>query len=726
MATATIEKKSAGAKNPNSPDRNFPLERTRNIGIAAHIDAGKTTITERVLFYTGMIHKMGEVHEGTTVTDWMEQERERGITITSAATTCSWAQKKEEAVYKIFEGIKMRINIIDTPGHVDFTAEVERSLRVLDGAIAVFDGVAGVQPQSETVWRQATKYNVPRLAFINKMDRVGADFAMSVDSIHKKLGANAWPVLLPLGREDQLRGQLDVINKKAILYSDSDQLGSTYEVTDIPKEYVDLVDKAYNDLVEQISNLDDDVAHVVLEEKPVTPELLKAGIRRQTIANKFVPVIGGSALKNIGVQYLVDAVVDYLPSPLDIPPAKGMEPDTHEPMEAPTDDNGTFCSLAFKLWSDPFVGKLVFFRVYSGTLSKGDTVYNPRTNKRERISRLIQIQADKRADIDTCYSGDIAAIVGIKNITTGDTLCDEDHPILLEPPTFPDPVISMAIEPKTKLDQEKMGIALQRLSEEDPTFKVFTHEDTGQTIIAGMGELHLEIIRDRMFREFKVDANAGKPQIAYRETITTGAHGVGKLIKQSGGRGQYGHVEVDVRPGARSTGLVVDNKIVGGTIPREYIPAVKKGIDEAVLNGVLGGYPVVDVEVDIVYGSFHEVDSNELAFKLAAIFAMKDGFKQGKPILLEPIMKVENITPDEYQGDICGDLSRRRGSIESIETRGNLTIIHANVPLAELFGYATAIRSLSKGRSSYSMEPSHFEQVPQNLVSAILDQKETK
>src|SRR5438552_1879000 len=617
MATATMEQKKAPAKSPNSPNRKFPLERTRNIGIAAHIDAGKTTITERVLFYTGMIHKMGEVHEGTTVTDWMEQERERGITITSAATTCSWAQRKEEGVYKSFEGIKQRINIIDTPGHVDFTAEVERSLRVLDGAIAVFDGVAGVQPQSETVWRQATKYNVPRLAFINKMDRVGADFAMSVASIHKKLDANAWPVLLPLGRE-------------------------------------------------------------------------------------------------------------YQPSPLEIPPPKGTEPDTHEPMEAPTDDNGNFCSLAFKLWSDPFVGKLVFFRVYSGTLSKVDTVYNPRTNKRERISRLIQIQADKREDIETCYSGDIAAIVGIKNITTGDTLCDEDHPILLEPPSFPDPVISMAIEPKTKLDQEKMATALQRLSEEDPTFWVYTHEDTGQTIIAGMGELHLEIIRDRMFREFKVDANAGKPQIAYRETITTNAHGVGKLIKQSGGRGQYGHVEVDVRPAERGKGLVVENKIVGGIIPREYIPAVKKGIQEAVLNGVLGGYPVVDVEVDIVYGSFHEVDSSELAFKMAAIFAMKDGFKQGKPILLEPIMKVENITPDEYQGDICGDLSRRRGSIQSIETRGNMAIIHALVPLAELFGYATAIRSLSKGRSSYSMEPSHFEPVPANLVAAILDQKETK
>ena len=726
MATATAEKKSAAAKGPNSPNRKFPLERTRNIGIAAHIDAGKTTITERVLFYTGMIHKMGEVHKGTTVTDWMEQERERGITITSAATTCSWSQKKEEGVYKIFEGVKERINIIDTPGHVDFTAEVERSLRVLDGAIAVFDGVAGVQPQSETVWRQATKYNVPRLAFINKMDRVGADFAMSVDSIHKKLGANAWPVLLPLGREDQLKGQLDVINKKAIIYSDDDRLGSTYEVKDVPADHAAAVEKAYKELVEQISNIDDEIAEVVLEEKPVTPELLKQAIRRQTIANKFVPVIGGSALKNIGIQYLVDAVVDYLPSPLDIPPAKGQNPDTHDAMEAVTDDNGPFCSIAFKLWSDPFVGKLVFFRVYSGTLSKGDTVYNPRTNKRERISRLIQIQADKREDIETCYSGDIAAIVGIKNITTGDTLCDEDHPILLEPPSFPDPVISMAIEPKTKLDQEKMGVALQRLSEEDPTFKVYTHEDTGQTIIAGMGELHLEIIRDRMFREFKVDANAGKPQIAYRETITSNAHGVGKLIKQSGGRGQYGHVEVDLRPAERGKGLVLENKIVGGIIPREYIPACKKGIEEAMLDGVMGGYPVVDVECDIVFGSFHEVDSNELAFKMAAIFAMKDGFRAAKPILLEPIMKVENITPEEYQGDICGDLSRRRGSIQSIEARGNLAIVHALVPLAELFGYATAIRSLSKGRSSYSMEPSHFEQVPANLVAAILDQKEKK
>jgi elongation factor G len=727
MATATLEKQSpAGAKNPNSPDRKFPLERTRNIGIAAHIDAGKTTLTERILFYTGMIHKIGEVHEGTTVTDWMEQERERGITITSAATTCAWMQKKEEGVFKTFEGIKMRVNIIDTPGHVDFTAEVERSLRVLDGAIAVFDAVAGVQPQSETVWRQANKYLVPRIAFINKMDRVGADFKMSIDSMRKKLGANAWPILIPLGKEDYLKGQLDVVNRKAIFYLDDDSMGSVYEVREIPEENKGEVDKAYDDLVEQISNLDDEVAELVLEEKPVTPEQLKAGIRRQTIANKFVPVVGGSAFKNKGVQYLVDAVIDYLPSPLDIPPALGMEPDTHEKMEAATDDNGKFCSLAFKLWSDPFVGKLVFFRVYSGTLSKGDTVYNPRTNKRERISRLIQIQADKREDIETCYSGDIAAIVGIKNITTGDTLCDEDFPILLEPPSFPDPVISMAIEPKTKQDQEKMGVALQRLSEEDPTFKVYTHEDTGQTIIAGMGELHLEIIRDRMFREFKVDANAGKPQIAYRETITSPAGGEGKLIKQSGGRGQYGHVIVKVQPNERGKGITIENKVVGGNIPKEYIPACKKGIEEAMLNGVVGGYQVIDAHIDITDGSYHDVDSNEMAFKLAAIFAVKDAFKKAKPILLEPIMKVENSTPEEYQGDIIGDLNRRRAKVNSIEARGNLTIVNAEAPLAEMFGYATAIRSLSKGRSSYSMEPSHFEQVPQQLVAAILDQKETK
>jgi elongation factor G len=709
--------------NPNSPDRAYPLEKTRNIGIAAHIDAGKTTLTERILFYTGMIHKIGEVHEGTTVTDWMEQERERGITITSAATTCFWTQRREESVYKAFDSIKMRVNIIDTPGHVDFTAEVERSLRVLDGAIAVFCAVAGVQPQSETVWRQATKYEVPRIAFVNKMDRTGANFDNAINDMRTKLGANAWPVLIPLGKEDDLRGQLDVINKRAILYSDSDAFGSTYKVEEIPADCVDLVESAYSDLVSAISDLDEEVGMAFLEERPITPEMLKAGIRRQTIANKFVPVVGGSAFKNKGVQYLVDAVIDYLPSPLDIPPARGQNPDDSAPIVVESSDSANFCSLAFKLWSDPFVGKLVFFRVYSGKLSKGDTVYNPRTNKRDRISRLIQIQADKREDIDVVYSGDIAAIVGIKNITTGDTLCDEDHPILLEPPSFPDPVISMAIEPKTKIDQEKMANALQRLAEEDPTFRVFTDEDTGQTIIAGMGELHLEIIRDRLMREFKVDANAGKPQIAYRETITSPAKGEGKLIKQSGGRGQYGHVIVDVRPAESGKGLVVENKVVGGTIPKDYIPACKKGIEEAVLNGVIGGYPVIDVEVDIIDGSYHDVDSNELAFKMAAIFAVKDAFKKAGAILLEPIMKVENTTPEEFQGDIMGDLNRRRGKIMNIESKGNLNVINAEVPLAEMFGYSTAIRSLSKGRSSYSMEPMKFEQVPAQVLAAVIDQK---
>ena len=720
--SATLEAKAQSA-NPNSPDRAFPLERTRNIGIAAHIDAGKTTLTERILFYTGMIHKIGEVHEGTTVTDWMEQERERGITITSAATTCSWLQRREEGVYKMFEGLKQRVNIIDTPGHVDFTAEVERSLRVLDGAIAVFCGVAGVQPQSETVWRQATKYNVPRIAFVNKMDRVGADFDAAVNSMRQKLGANAWPILIPLGKEDYLKGQIDLLNQKAVIYSDDDQFGSTYEIVDIPSQFKAVAQKGYQDLVEQMCDLDEEVGMLFLEEKPITKQDLKAAIRRQTIANKFVPVVGGSAFKNKGVQYLVDAVVDYLPSPLDIPPAKGQNPDSGEPMQAPADDNAKFCSLAFKLWSDPFVGKLVFFRVYSGKLSKGDTVYNPRTNKRERISRLIQIQADKREDIDTCYSGDIAAIVGIKNITTGDTLCDEDYTILLEPPSFPDPVISMAVEPKTKLDQEKMSNALQRLAEEDPTFRVFTNEETGQTIIAGMGELHLEIIRDRMFREFKVEANAGKPQIAYKETILVPADGEGKLVKQSGGRGQYGHVIIKIAPNQRGKGITIENKVVGGNIPKEYIPACIKGLKEAVLNGVVGGYPVLDIHVDIVDGSYHDVDSNELAFKMAAIFSLKDALKKAKPILLEPIMKVENITPEEFQGDITGDLNRRRARISAMETKGHLCTITAEVPLAELFGYATAIRSLSKGRSSYSMEPSHFEQVPTNVLNAVLDQQ---
>lgn len=718
MAVAKID-----TTNPNSPDRAFPLERTRNIGICAHIDAGKTTLTERVLFYTGMIHKIGEVHEGTTVTDWMEQERERGITITSAATTCSWKQRVEKNIVKLFSGIEQRVNIIDTPGHVDFTAEVERSLRVLDGAIAVFCGVAGVQPQSETVWRQANKYGVPRIAFVNKMDRTGANFANAVSDMRIKLGANAWPILIPLGAEDNLRGQIDVVNQQAVFYDDDSSMGSTYRIDEIPQDYRDVAQLAYEDLVNQMMDLDEEVGNLFLEEKPVTKEDLKKAIRRQTINNRFVPVAGGSAFKNKGVQYLVDAVVDYLPSPIDIAAAKGQDPDTGKEKLVETNDHSPFCSLAFKLWSDPFVGKLVFFRVYSGKLSKGDTVYNPRTSKRERISRLIQIQADKRQDIETCYSGDIAAIVGIRNITTGDTLCNEDHTVLLEPPSFPDPVISMSIEPKTKADQEKMSNALQRLAEEDPTFCVFTNEDTGQTIIAGMGELHLEIIRDRMLREFKVDAASGKPQIAYKETVLLPADGEGKLVKQSGGRGQYGHVVVKIAPNERGKGITIDNKVVGGSIPKEFIPAVIKGLNEATLNGVVGGYPVIDLHVDIVDGSYHDVDSNELAFKMAAIFSLKDAMKKAKAILLEPIMKVEAITPEEYQGDILGDLNRRRGKIISIETKAISTSVNAEVPLAEMFGYATAIRSLSKGRAAYSMEPSHFEQVPAQVLAAVLDQK---
>lgn len=715
---ATVEKPA----NPNSPKRPFPLEKTRNIGICAHIDAGKTTLTERILFYTGVIHKMGEVHEGTATTDWMEQEKERGITITAAAITCFWEQKKEENIFKSYAGEKMRVNIIDTPGHVDFTAEVERSMRVLDGAIAVFCGVAGVQPQSETVWRQATKYGVPRIAFVNKMDRVGANFENAVTEMRTKLGANPVPILIPIGAEDNLRGQIDVINQKAVIYDDATNLGSTYKIEEIPAELQAKAKEALQFVIEKLADSDEQIAELFLEEKPIGPAEIKPALRRATIANKIVPVVGGSAFKHKGVQYLVDAVIDYLPNPLDVPDIRGEDPDTHEERAVAHDDNGNFASLAFKLWSDPFVGKLVFFRVYSGTLKKGDTVYNARTRKTDRISRIIRLMADKREEVDEAYSGDIAAIVGLKNVTTGDTLCNEDYPIHLEPPTFPEPVISMAIEPKTKGDRERMAEGLSRLAEEDPTFRVFTDEETGQTIIAGMGELHLEIIRDRLFREFKVEANSGAPQIAYRETITKPADGEGKLIKQSGGRGQYGHVVIKIEPNEQGKGLEVENKIVGGAIPKEYIGPSIKGIEEAVNNGVVAGYPVVDLKVQIVDGSFHEVDSNELAFKMAAIFSLKDALKKAGSILLEPIMKVECITPEEFQGDILGDINRRRGKIINIETKQTGCVVRADVPLAEMFGYATAIRSLSKGRASYSMEPSHFEQVPSQVLAAVVEQ----
>jgi elongation factor G len=721
---AVIEKnKMADDKKPstgNSPNRQYPMERTRNIGIAAHIDAGKTTTTERILFYTGLIHKMGDVDDGNTVTDWMEQERERGITITSAATTCYWTQKPD-GTYKAFESVAHRVNIIDTPGHVDFTAEVERSMRVLDGAVAVFCGVAGVQPQSETVWRQATKYKVPRIAFVNKMDRTGANFENALDDMRKKLGAYAFPIFLPLGKEDTFRGVIDIVNQKAIVYDDADEVGLKYEVTEIPADLKESAEAALAELIDAVSNKDDAIAELVIDNKPITPQILKAAIRRLTCKIELVPVLCGSAFKKRGVQPLVDAVVDYLPSPLDVPPAVGIEPGTENKVEVPSDDNAKFCSLAFKLWTDPFVGKLVFFRVYSGQLKKGDVIYNPRTRKRDRISRVMMIQADKRIDVETTFAGDIAALVGLKNITTGDTLCDEDFEIMLEPPTFPEPVISMAVEPKTKADREKMGEGLQRLAEEDPTFRCFTNEETGQLIIAGMGELHLEIIRDRLFREFKVQANAGAPQIAYRETVTKFAEGEGKFIRQSGGRGQYGHACITLEPNERGKGVEIENKIVGGTIPKEYISPVIDGIEEAVKGGVLAGYPVVDVKVAITDGSFHEVDSSELAFKMAGIFAMKDAAKKANAILLEPIMKVELTTPAEYQGDLVGDLTRRRGKILGIEAKDSITIVNAEVPLAEMFGYATAIRSLSKGRAASSMEPFSFEPVPNSIVATIMD-----
>ncbi len=707
----------------NSPQRQYALERTRNIGIAAHIDAGKTTTTERILFYTGLIHKIGDVDDGNTVTDWMEQEKERGITITSAAVTCFWTQKKEPGIFKTFETIPNRVNIIDTPGHVDFTAEVERSMRVLDGAVAVFCGVAGVQPQSETVWRQATKYKVPRIAFVNKMDRTGANFENALNDMRKKLGAYAFPVFLPIGAEDNFAGLVDVVNQKAFVWGPGDVTneGLKYEVTEIPDNLKEKAKQALADLIDAVSNKDDTIANLVLEEQPISAPVLKQAIRRLTCRIELVPVLCGSAFKKKGVQCLLDTVIDYLPSPIDIPPTEGHVPGSEEKKVVAPNDNSLFCSLAFKLWTDPYAGKLVFFRVYAGKLKKGDTVYNPRSRRRERVSRLMIIQGSERKDVDSVYSGDIAALVGLRNIWTGDTLCDENFDVTLEPPTFPEPVISMAIEPKTKNDRDKMGDGLARLAEEDPTFKVFTNEDTGQLIIAGMGELHLEIIRDRLKREFNVEADAGAPQIAYRETITKHAEGEGKFIRQSGGRGQYGHACVTIEPNEKGKGIEVLNEIVGGTIPREFIPAVEDGIREAIRGGVYAGYQVIDVKVAITDGSFHEVDSNELAFKMAGIFAVKDAFGKAGPILLEPLMKVEVTTPDEYQGDLLGDINRRRGIILGVDAKAGQTILQATVPLAEMFGYATAIRSLSKGRASYSMEPSTFEQVPNSVLTAVMD-----
>jgi len=701
----------------NSPLRPFPLEWTRNIGIAAHIDAGKTTTTERILFYSGAVHKMGEVHEGTTVTDWMEQERERGITITAAAISCAW-----NASCGPWKGIKQRINIIDTPGHVDFTAEVERSLRVLDGAIAVFDAVAGVQPQSETVWRQANKYRVPRIAFINKMDRVGANFHRAVDDIRTKLKGNAHALFLPIGAEENFTGLIDLVQMVAYIFppDKDDPLGLNPVTSEIPAEHLDDAKEYRDKLIEAVSDYDDVIAEKYLSGGEISIEEFTLAIRKATISLNFCGVVPGSAFKKKGVQRLLDCVVNYLPSPIDVPPMKGQDSDGN-PVEARVDDKAKLAGLAFKLWNDQFVGRLVFFRVYTGQVKRGMSLYNPRTRRSERVSRLVLMRAIEREEIDVAYAGDICALVGIKDVITGDTLCDEDFDIRLEPPSFPEPVISMSIEPNTKADQEKMGTALQRLVAEDPTLRVTTDPDSGQTILSGMGELHLDIIRDRMKREFKVEATSGEPQIAYRETVTKKSEAEGKFIRQSGGKGQYGHVVVTLEPNVKGKGVEILDEIVGGTIPKEFIKPSIMGIQEGCNNGVIAGHPVVDVIVRIIDGSFHEVDSSELAFKMAGIFAFKEAMKKANAILLEPIMGVEVTTPEEYQGDLVGDINRRRGAVSAMENKSGACIITATVPLATLFGYVTDIRSLSKGRASASITPSHFEQVPNSLLAKIVE-----
>ncbi len=699
----------------NSSKRKFPLEHTRNIGIAAHIDAGKTTTTERILYYAGVVHKMGEVHEGSAVTDWMEQERERGITITSAAISCHWTNQ-----HGPFAGICNQINIIDTPGHVDFTAEVERSLRVLDGAVGVFCAVAGVQPQSETVWRQMTKYHVPRIAFVNKMDRVGADFFAAVESMRERLKANAHPIYIPIGAEEDFKGLIDLASMKATIYDPSDETGMTFEVTDIPSEYVEQANEYREKLIEALADVDDELADKYLEGQELSSDDIRAAIRKTTISLDFCGVIPGSAFKNKGVQAVLESVVNYLPCPLDLPPMKGEDEKGAEVLVEP-DDHAKFAGLAFKLMNDGFVGKLVFMRVYSGSLSKGSVLYNPRTGKTERISRLLVMKANAREDIETAYSGDICAIVGARDVVTGDTLCTKGFDVRLEPPTFPEPVISMSIEPKTTADQEKMAIGLQRLAEEDPTFVVSSDEETGQTLIAGMGELHLEIIKDRLFREFKVGAEAGRPQIAYRETLTVKAEGEGKFVRQSGGKGQYGHARIRIEPLERGAGIQIEDAVVGGVIPKEFIKPTMDGIREAANNGTVAGYPVVDFKVTLFDGSFHDVDSSEMSFKMAGIFAFRDAMEKAGPILLEPVMQVVVETPEDYQGDIMGDLNRRRGQIQNVTAKAAFISISALVPLVEMFGYSTIVRSLSKGRASFSMEPCSFEPVPTNVLNGILE-----
>ena len=699
----------------NSPSRGTPLEYTRNFGIAAHIDAGKTTTSERILFYAGVIHKTGEVHEGAATTDWMEQEQERGITITSAAISCGWTTADGP-----FAKIPHRLNVIDTPGHVDFTAEVERSLRVLDGAVAVFCAVAGVQPQSETVWRQMNKYNVPRVAYINKMDRTGADFFNAVKGIREKLRGNAHPLYIPIGAGETFTGLVDLVKGCAYVYDESDPKGMKYAKTDVPADLKADYEKYRESLIEAVSDFDDTIAEKYLEGQEISSDELRVAIRKATLSLDFVGVIPGSSFKNKGVQMVLDAVVDYLPSPLDLPPMKAFKDDGETETGVEPDDNAKPVGLCFKLWSDPYVGQLVFFRLYRGTLKKGDSLYNPRTRKTERVSRLMIMKAMDREEIDTAYSGDICALIGPKEIVTGDTLCVREDDLVLEPPSFPEPVISMSIEPATKADQEKLSIGLQRLAQEDPTFRVSSDQETGQTIISGMGELHLDIIVDRLRREFKVDAKAGRPQISYRETITAPARGVGKFVRQSGGRGQYGHAEIEIEPNP-GKGIEVVSEIVGGAIPKEYIKPTIEGIQEAANNGTIAGYPVIDFKARIVFGTYHEVDSNEMAFRMAGIFALKDAMAKAAPILLEPITKVEVVTPEEYQGDIMGDLNRRRGQIQNMETKNGVCTIDAFVPLQTMFGYATDVRSLSKGRASYTMEPDHFEQVPANVLKEIVE-----
>ena len=687
--------------------RQYSLENTRNIGIMAHIDAGKTTTTERILFYTGRTYKLGETHEGTATMDWMEQEQERGITITSAATTCFWRH--------------CRINIIDTPGHVDFTVEVERSLRVLDGAVTVLCAKGGVEPQTETVWRQADKYNVPRMVYVNKMDIMGANFFNVLKMMHERLKCNAVPIQLPIGAEADFKGVIDLIKMKANVFYD--ELGKDVREEEIPEELADLAQEYREKLLESVSDEDDEIMELYLSGEDVPAEKIRAAIRKATIGVRMIPVTCGTSYKNKGVQELLDAIVDYMPSPLDKKGIHGIDPHTEEETFRPADDEAPFSALAFKIATDPFVGKLCFFRVYSGTVAKGTTVLNSTKKTRERLGRILQMHANHREDLDMVYSGDIAAVVGVKNTTTGDTLCDEKHPIVLESMQFPEPVIRVAIEPKTKAGQEKMGIALMKLAEEDPTFKTYTDQETGQTIIAGMGELHLEIIVDRLLREFKVEANIGAPQVAYKETIRSTANVETKYARQSGGKGQYGHVKIKVEPNESGKGYEFINEVVGGAIPKEYIPAVDMGIQGAMTAGVLAGFPVVDVKVTLYDGSYHEVDSSELAFKIAGSMAFKEACRKAQPVILEPIMKVSVIVPEEYTGDVIGDLSSRRGSILGMEPRNGSTQIDANVPLSQMFGYATDLRSRTQGRGQYSMEPSHYTELPKQIQREIVEKR---